>query len=95
MGYSSTITSELDGHQWLLYTPAAIIPGWNTGTPEMKGLVGPRDGPDVWKKRKIFVPTRIGILDYPVGGIGAILTMLSQPGDFHPRTGHEGLAMGT
>jgi hypothetical protein len=41
------------------------------------------------------VLTRIQILDYPVGGIGAILTMLSQPGDFHPRTGHESWSMGT
>jgi hypothetical protein len=47
------------------------------------------------KKRKIFVPTRIGIPDYPVGGIDAILTMLAQPRDFHPRTGHESSAMGT
>ena len=61
----------------------------------MEGLVGPRDSLDIWKKRKIFVPIKIGIPDYPVGGIGAILTMLSQPGDFHPRTGHEGSAMGT
>jgi len=53
----------------------------------MEGLLGPRDSLDVWKKRKIFVPTRIGILDYPVGRIGAILTTLSQPGDFHPRNG--------
>jgi hypothetical protein len=42
----------------------------------------------VWmflKTRKIFVPTRIGIPDYPASGVGAILTMLSQLSSAHIR----------
>jgi hypothetical protein len=80
MGYSSTLTSDLDGTQILL---------------KWKAWWGPRGDLNILKKRKIFVPTRIRIPDYPAGGIGAILTTLFQPGDFHPGQGHEGSAMGT
>jgi hypothetical protein len=59
----------------------------------MEGLVGPQRWSEQLKKRNTCISVRI--LDYPVGGIGAILTTLSQPGAFHPRTGHEGSAMGT
>jgi len=52
MGYSSTTTSELDGHQCLLYTLAAIIRGWKPRTPEIEGLVGPRDSVDVFEDKK-------------------------------------------
>jgi hypothetical protein len=54
MGFSSTITSELDGHQWLIYTLAAIIPGWKPGNPEIEGLVGPRDSMDLFEEKKIL-----------------------------------------